>query len=68
MEKQRRTLYELTNNGEAFSIVIHSGDVYMAGYEFDGSSNVAKVWKNGKELYSLADKGIALSIFIAERK
>ena len=27
-----------------------------------------RVWKNGKELYSLANKGIARSIFIVERK
>ena len=43
-------------------------DIYVAGYENNGTKNVAKVWKNGKELYDLADKGGAYSIFIVERK
>ena len=43
-------------------------DIYVAGYDFSGANAVAKVWKNGKELYSLADKGNAYSIFIVERK
>ena len=53
---------------QAIRIVLHNGDVYVAGFETEGSDNVAKVWKNGKELYTLADKGKAYSIFIAERK
>ena len=43
-------------------------DIYVAGYDKSGTNAVAKVWKNGKELYSLANKGIARSIFIVERK
>ena len=43
-------------------------DIYVAGNDESGTETVAKVWKNGKELYSLANKGIARSIFIVERK
>ena len=43
-------------------------DIYVAGYDKSGTNTVAKVWKNGKELYTLADKGAAFSIFITERK
>ena len=45
-------------------------DIYVVGYENNGTKNVAKVWKNGKELYSLtSDKGgCAYSISIVERK
>jgi len=44
-------------------------DIYVAGFDNSGTNAVAKVWKNGKELYSLADKGSsAYSIFITERK
>ena len=66
--KNGEGLYELTNNGSAKSIVVYNGDVYVAGFENEGSEDVAKVWKNGKELYKLADKSIAYSIFIAERE
>ena len=48
--------------------MVYNGDVYVAGFENEGSEDVAKVWKNGKELYKLADKSIAYSIFIAERE
>ena len=65
--KNKKELYKLTtSDGISFSIVVHSGDVYVAGYEKEGSSPVAKAWKNGKELYSLADKARAQSIFITE--
>ena len=43
-------------------------DIYVAGIDESGAEDAAKVWKNGKELYSLANKGIARSIFIVERK
>jgi hypothetical protein len=43
-------------------------DIYVAGYTNSGADDAAKVWKNGKELYELADKGEAFSIFIAEKK
>ena len=48
--------------------MVHNGDVYAAGEEREGTDDVGKVWKNGKELYSLTDKGCAYSIFIVERK
>ena len=43
-------------------------DIYVVGNDDSGAEDVAKVWKNGKELYTLADKGAAFSIFITERK
>ena len=45
-------------------------DIYVSGSERNGTKVVAKVWKNGKELYSLtSDKGgCAYSISIVERK
>ena len=43
-------------------------DIYVAGWDKSGTEDAAKVWKNGKELYTLADKGAAFSIFITERK
>ena len=43
-------------------------DIYVVGYTNSGADDAAKVWKNGKELYELADKGEAFSIFIAEKK
>ena len=30
-------------------------DIYVAGYTNSGADDVAKVWKNGKELYELTD-------------
>ena len=66
--KNKEELYELADEGYAYSIVVHNGDVYVAGYETEGSNDVAKVWKNGKELYSLADKSQAFSIFITEKR
>ena len=43
-------------------------DIFVAGCDQSAANFVAKVWKNGKELYTLADKGAAFSIFITERK
>ena len=43
-------------------------DIYVAGFENSGTEDAAKVWKNGKELYDLTDKGEAFSISIVERK
>jgi hypothetical protein len=44
------TAYQLTNGNNkaiANSIQVIGNDVYVAGYEFNGSVNVAKYWKNG---------------------
>ena len=30
-------------------------DIYVAGYDYSGANGVAKVWKNGKDLYDLTD-------------
>jgi len=42
-------------------------NIYVAGYDNSGTNAVAKVWKNGKELYELTDgsKGaVAYSVFV----
>ena len=42
-------------------------DIYVAGYDKSGTNTVAKVWKNGKDLYELTDgsKGAgAFSVFV----
>jgi len=36
-----------TNQADAFSIAVAGNDVYVAGYELNGSKRVAKYWKNG---------------------
>jgi len=67
--KNNKELYKLADNGIAKSIVVHNGDVYVAGgHQSDGTNFAAKVWKNGKELYTLANIGFAWSIFIVEKK
>ena len=67
--KNNKELYKLADNGIAKSIVVHNGDVYVAGgHQSDGTNFAAKVWKNGKELYKLANMGFAWSISIVERK
>ncbi len=43
-------------------------DVYVAGWEYDGTQDVAKVWENGTELYNLTDgtqNAIARSLFVS---
>ena len=67
--KNGEKLYTLADNCDGHSsIVVHDGDVYVAGVEQEGSNRAPKVWKNGKVLYELADKGGTYSIFIVERK
>ena len=39
-------------------------DIYVAGYDNSGAKYVAKVWKNGEELYKLANSGIIMSIVV----
>ena len=46
-------------------------DIYVSGSERNGTKVVAKVWKNGKELYDLTDgskSGEANSLFVADDK
>ena len=31
----------------ASSIFVNNNNVYVVGYEFNGTKNVAKLWKNG---------------------
>ena len=42
-------------------------DIYVAGIDNSGAKGVAKVWKNGKELYDLTDgskEANAYSVFV----
>ena len=42
-------------------------DIYVSGSERNGTKVVAKVWKNGKELYELTDgskSAVANSVFV----
>ena len=61
--KSATDLTDGSKDATAYSVFVAGSNVYTAGKD----GNVAKVWKNGKELYSLADKGGAYSIFIVER-
>ena len=48
----------LTNGSyraNAFSVFVAGSNVYTAGCEDNGINTIAKVWKNGKELYALTD-------------
>jgi hypothetical protein len=39
-----------SNDASAQSIYVDGADVYVSGYELDGSNDVAKYWKNGREI------------------
>ena len=56
--KNKEELYELANNGSARSIVVYNGDVYVAGFEKDGSSNVARCGKTAKSSTRLPTKAL----------
>ncbi|MEO8235801.1 MAG: hypothetical protein ABI549_10345, partial [Flavobacterium sp.] len=43
-----------TQNATAYSVVVIGTDVYVAGYEENGTKKVAKYWKNGVSI-SLSD-------------
>ncbi len=36
-----------SNHAKANSVYVSGTDVYVAGYESNGTKSVAKVWKNG---------------------
>ena len=42
-----------------FALNVNAQDIYVAGYEYNNNSNsgrtVAKVWKNGTQLYALTN-------------
>jgi len=57
----------LADNGEIYSVVLHKGNVYAAGYEIVSGTDIAKVWKNGEELYALStERSYAISIAVSE--
>ena len=55
------------NNADANAIYVNGTDVYLAGYEFNGTNNVAKYWKNGiaTSLTNGTNTAEATSIFIS---
>ena len=55
-----------TNNAGAESVYVSGTDVYVAGYENNGTKDVAKVWKNGvgTSLTDGSNWAIARSIFV----
>jgi hypothetical protein len=59
----------LTNgqrDAQATGIYVSNGNVYVSGYEFNGSYNEAKYWKNGEavNLTNVNHDSIATSVFI----
>lgn len=61
-------IQNLTDGVGAFSVFVSGGDVYVAGIGRNGTTNVAKVWKNGSLLYNLSDgtrNAGARSIFVS---
>jgi hypothetical protein len=58
-----------TQDAEVRSIYVSGNNVYVAGYEYNGTERVAKYWKNGQAV-ALTDgtNGAgATSIFVVER-
>lgn len=45
--KNGSSIFTLNTVGDFTSIFVSGTDVYVAGWEYNGSKNVAKVWKNG---------------------
>ena len=60
---------EDTNRGIealAYSVYVSGTDVYVGGYEYDGTKNIAKIWKNGVSvpLQNSANAGFITSVFV----
>jgi len=49
--------FDASSNNSVRSVVVDNGNVYTAGYEFDGENYISKVWKNGEEFYTLGTNG-----------
>jgi len=57
-----------TQDAEGVSIFVSGSDVYVAGYELNGTKRVAKYWKNGIAV-TLTDgtqNAYAHSVFIVD--
>lgn len=62
-----KTITDGTKDAVASDLYVAGNDVYIAGVEFNGTNNVAKVWKNGIPA-SLTDgtkEGVANSISVS---
>ena len=55
-----------TKNAVANSVHGSGADVYVGGYENDGTKNIAKLWKNGLEipLQNSSNAGVITGIFV----
>jgi hypothetical protein len=61
----------LTDGSEsawALGLAVHGGDVYVVGYESNGSRDVAKLWKNGvaQELTDGKNDALATAVSVSE--
>ena len=54
----------LGGNGEAKSVFVFGGDVYVCGEDFDGEMSRATVWKNGTIYQRMARGAAVYSIFV----
>ena len=67
---KNKTVTNLTDgskNAFARSVFVAGSNIYTAGYEIKGMKYVAKVWKNGSELFALTDgskNADAYSVFV----
>jgi hypothetical protein len=54
------------NFANAHSVFVFGTDVYVAGYENNGSTNVVKIWNNGipVSLTNGANDAVGYSIFV----
>ncbi|MCU0430633.1 MAG: hypothetical protein MUF42_11755 [Cytophagaceae bacterium] len=68
---QEVSLSSGTNDANAYDIVVHGSDVYVAGYEKNaGGKQVAKYWKNGTsvDLSDGSTNASAKAIFVSDKK
>ncbi|MBX7261823.1 MAG: hypothetical protein K1X26_09245, partial [Chitinophagales bacterium] len=58
------TVYTIAN-----SVFVQGNDVYVTGFEYNGTTNIAKIWKNGvvTNLTDATQFASAKSIFVVER-
>jgi hypothetical protein len=60
-------LSDSTKNADAYAVYVNGNDVYVAGFENNGTKDVAKYWKNGVAiaLTNGNTNAIAKSIFVS---
>ena len=54
------------NDARAYSVFVFGTDVYVAGYENNGTKDIAKIWKNGvaSSLTNGTQNAAAYSVFV----